>query len=675
MGFRKYLAPSAREAMERIRKELGAEALILSNRRLESGRVEIIAAAPNQMRALVDDLSEAAPQPKPQPQRVAVRAGKEREPSRPAQAKRVAPESFQEFIRRQSSPSIPRFEGIDMYDAVARETDIDPGLTASGITPDAAERAPRTGARSSAASEPAPRAAMRTPAPIPEPAVFRRRPSRLSAPVADETAMARALPETAKVRSAVARSPETQAPRPQAAARMPAMPRGVPSVTAPAAPIRESAPVATAVITVPTAAAPVAVAAPAAVAMPIPAEAPSPVIAAAAAVAAAPAPQAAAQAIVTVEAAAPGAGAPVPATPAPATETVVVQGSARAAPAPSHLASATPSSSAPPAPPAGESRVMAELQNLRSVLSDRITQLEAHLAPVATPPARAGNPLGHAGRRQVMTRMLMSGFSPDLSRRCAEAAPAGLDPKKSDQWLQQLLAQQIRCPGDGDNPLLVPGAVALVGPTGVGKTTTIAKLAARFVVRHGAGALGLVTLDSYRIGAHEQLRSYGRILGVPVQSAHDAASLAELLRSLHGKRQVLIDTCGLSQRDPRLGEMLSLLSQARFGDRDVQRILLINAASHAETVDEVARAWRVDRAHGTVLTKIDEAARIGGALDALVRYRLALLGLTNGQRVPEDWHPGNPGLLAHIALKPLGAAFAFDSHELSNLAAAGPLAA
>src|SRR3974390_3363164 len=122
MGFRKYIAPSAREAMERIRKELGAEALILSNRRLDSGRVEIIAAAPNQMRALVDDLSAAAVQPA----RAATRTGKEREAPRAAQAKRVAPESFQEFIRRQSNVPVPRMEGIEMYDAVSREVDIDP---------------------------------------------------------------------------------------------------------------------------------------------------------------------------------------------------------------------------------------------------------------------------------------------------------------------------------------------------------------------------------------------------------------------------------------------------------------------------------------------------------------------------------------------------------------------
>jgi len=162
---------------------------------------------------------------------------------------------------------------------------------------------------------------------------------------------------------------------------------------------------------------------------------------------------------------------------------------------------------------------------------------------------------------------------------------------------------------------------------------------------------------------------------VPVHTAHDASSLRELLSSLQGRRQVLIDTCGMSQRDPRLGEMLAMLDEVRFADRPVKRVLLINAASHAETLDEVARGWRVESASGAILTKIDEAARIGGALDALMRFQTPLLGLTNGQRVPEDWHPGNPPLLAHIALKPFGAAFSLDSDELQSLSRTGALIA
>jgi flagellar biosynthesis protein FlhF len=346
---------------------------------------------------------------------------------------------------------------------------------------------------------------------------------------------------------------------------------------------------------------------------------------------------------------------------------------AAAEPQPALTAAGTPVSAPPAAPakPVADALVMAELQSLRSALTDRISHLEKQIAPMAVPARPDAEAAPLALKRQAMTRLLMSGFSPELARRLAESVPPDLDRKETDPWLQNNLAQQIRCPGDADNALLLPGAVALVGPTGVGKTTTVAKLAARFVVRHGAGALGLVTLDSYRMAAHEQLRSYGRILGVPVQVAHDAASLRDLLRSMHGKRTVLIDTCGMSQRDERLGEMLAMLGEARFNEQEIRRVLLVNAASHAETLDEVARAWRVSGVHGAILTKIDEAARIGGGLDALIRYQLPLLGLTNGQRVPEDWHPGNGGLLAHIALKPFAAAFCLDSSEIRALTSTG----
>jgi flagellar biosynthesis protein FlhF len=558
MGFRRYVAPSAREALERIRKELGPEAVILSNRRSAPGRVEIIAAAPGQMRALVEEIAPPTPMPArppvrdPQREPVApVAASGASERLRPAAPTKVAPESFQEFIRRQATHPTPRIDPLALYSAVADDPEPPAPL---GARPIAAEPAASAGA----------------------PAVFRRRPSRLL-PAAPDTSFERRKPGGAVP---VEADPAVAGDAPAThVARKPAV-----------------APIAASANAVP-----------------------------------------AAQAAVPV---------------APVVAPVV---------APTVAATATP-----------DARVMEELRSLRSALSDRITNLEAQLVPKASvADATNARPDTSATRRQVMTRLLMSGFSPELARRVGDAAPASLDPKECDAWLQQAVGQQIRCPGEAENPLLVPGAVALVGPTGVGKTTTIAKLAARFVVRHGAGALGLVTLDSYRIGAHEQLRGYGRILGVPVQSAHDVPSLRDLLRSLHGKRKVLIDTCGMSQRDPRLGEMLAMLDEARFTDQPIQRVLLINAASHAETLDEVARAWRVPSAHGAVMTKIDEAARIGGALDAVLRYRVPLLGLTNGQRVPEDWHAGNPGLLAHIALKPLGAAFSLDGAEIQALTGKG----
>jgi len=683
MGFRRYVAPTAREALERIRKELGADAVILSNRRAGPNRVEIIAAAQGQMEALVDDLAPATP---PAPPPAAVRKPQRSMAAAMAQpqARRTAPETFQEFIRRQSADPAARNEGVAMYHQVARESEEAPlPMTRA---PAAASRLATALPVRPAALPLSSRPASRSDRDGAEPAVFRRRPSRLIEDMIDAEPqdLAAELPRAARM------------PPPAAMVPVPAPPATPPVVQAdpqPAAAAPAPAPVLAPATAPAPAPAPAPVPAPVLAAAPLPV-APPPVpvaMVAAAAVEVVAAPVAAVESALV---AAPQVAAPVAAPPAEPPlalaaaepvapiEPMFAQGAAAVAPLP-------------------DSRLMAELQSLRSALTDRISKLEVRLsraepeapapavavpapspvpaAPAAAAPIPAPAPAAEtpqaAVRRQVMTRLIMSGFSPQLSRRVGDAAPAALEARGTDAWLQQVIGQYVRCPSDVDNPLLTPGAVALVGPTGVGKTTTIAKIAARFVVRHGASALGLVTLDSYRMGAHEQLRSYGRILGVPVHTAHDAASLRELLASLQGRRQVLIDTCGMSQRDPRLGEMLAMLDEVRFGDRPVRRVLLINAASHAETLDEVARGWRVDSAQGAILTKIDEAARIGGALDALMRFQTPLLGLTNGQRVPEDWHPGNPPLLAHIALKPFGAAFSLDSDEMQALSRTGAVVA
>ena len=646
MGFRRYLAPTAREALERIRKELGPDAIILSNKRSGPGRVEIIAAAPGEVRALVDHFEpaeEAAPVARAKKPAVGSAGGvAERARAVPAAANasaRVAPESFQQFIRRQTTMPAPRIGGVAMYNSVALESD------------EEVDDAP--------AARPAP-IAPREESP---PAVFRRRPSRL------QPASASAPPAATPVRAAVA--PAAPAPAlaaPVATVASPApVAQPMPAMMQPVMPAQMASQMA------PQMAPQVALQMPTSMPaqMPQPAQQAMPIVAQ-------PAMQAPPQMIAPIVA-------PVASAPVPAEQTIPAQmaltpmqlqavASMMEAAVAKVVPPAAPVTPAAPAP-MSDSRVMAELATLRSMLSDRIKNLEAQIAPIASNGRPAANgtdgaaPL--AAKRAVMTRLLMSGFSPELARRAGELAPATLAPREADAWLQQLISQQLRCPVDTENPLHTPGAVALVGPTGVGKTTTVAKLAARFVVRHGASALGMITIDSYRIGAHEQLRSYGRILGVPVQNAHDAASLGELLRTMHGKRKVLIDTCGMSQRDPRLAEMLSMLAQARFAEQPVHRVLLVNAASHAETLDEVVRAWQVETVHGAVLTKIDEAARIGGALDAMMRYRLALLGLTNGQRVPEDWHPGNAPLLAHIALKPFGSAFALDSSEVLTMSKTG----
>jgi flagellar biosynthesis protein FlhF len=212
---------------------------------------------------------------------------------------------------------------------------------------------------------------------------------------------------------------------------------------------------------------------------------------------------------------------------------------------------------------------------------------------------------------------------------------------------------------------------ALIGATGVGKTTTTAKIAAAFAARHGASQLGLITLDAYRVGAHEQLRAYGRILGVPVHTAHDRASLDDLLELLAGKKMILIDTAGMAQRDERTRELLDMLAH-----RSVQRLLVVNAASQGETIEDVLVAYRAGACAGMVLSKIDEAIKLGPALDAAIRHRLTVVGVANGQRVPEDWHRLSANALVQRAMRSGGSsAWRLEGGEVNLVFAASASAA
>ena len=189
---------------------------------------------------------------------------------------------------------------------------------------------------------------------------------------------------------------------------------------------------------------------------------------------------------------------------------------------------------------------------------------------------------------------------------------------------------------------------ALVGPTGVGKTTTVAKLAAECAVKRGAGSLALVTTDTYRIGAVDQLRIYGKILGVPVFAIRDEADLRATLAELRMRHLVLIDTVGMSQRDRRLADQVALLAG---GGSRVRRVLLLSAVAQASVLEDVARAYGGAELAGCILTKVDEALMLGSALDVLVRHRLTLHYVTNGQRVPEDLHRPNPLYLVERAFR------------------------
>ena len=180
-----------------------------------------------------------------------------------------------------------------------------------------------------------------------------------------------------------------------------------------------------------------------------------------------------------------------------------------------------------------------------------------------------------------------------------------------------------------------PGVYALLGATGVGKTTTIAKLAARLVLRHGTQAVALVTTDTYRIGGVEQLRIYGRILGVPVAVAHDSAELREQLQAFAARSFVLVDTIGLSPRDPRLDEQLQGL---RALAASVRPLLLLGAGMSLAVYQQAGQLHHGLSLAGCILTKLDETPLFGGALQWLQQQAVPLWFYTDGQRVPEDLH-------------------------------------
>jgi flagellar biosynthesis protein FlhF len=266
-------------------------------------------------------------------------------------------------------------------------------------------------------------------------------------------------------------------------------------------------------------------------------------------------------------------------------------------------------------------------------------------------------------RTKLVQEMLSAGFSPALSRHLQRNLPEDLSSNQAHEWLTSVLEKNLACSGPEDDLIDQGGVYALVGPTGVGKTTTTAKLAARFAVRHGADKLALITTDGYRIGAQDQLRIYGKILGVPVHTIQDEAALASAIQYLGQKRLVLIDTAGMGQRDQRVAEQIALLRGA-----EAKRLLVLNATVQAETLDEVVQAYGDKAFNGCVISKLDEAVRIGGVLDVVIRHRMRVHYISTGQRVPEDLHHPNARYLIHRALKETAPnpAFALQEEDYPN---------
>ena len=292
--------------------------------------------------------------------------------------------------------------------------------------------------------------------------------------------------------------------------------------------------------------------------------------------------------------------------------------------------------------------VMEEIRSLRRMV-------EQHFAGASWGESARSEPV----KTEILRQMLDAGFSPVFSRNLLAALPRELPVNKALTWVREAANRQLQTIDPVTDIVDRGGVYALVGPTGVGKTTTTAKLAARCVLRHGASKVALITTDGYRIGAYEQLRIYGRILGVSVYLVKDAQELRQTLTDLQHKHMVLIDTMGMSQRDRMVEEQVAM-----FDSSLVRRLLVIAATGRGDTLDDVVRAYGGTALAGCILSKVDEAASLAPALDTVIRNTLCLHYVSNGQRVPEDLHLPNRPWLMHRAFKGMPEA---SPHRLDGL--------
>ena len=306
--------------------------------------------------------------------------------------------------------------------------------------------------------------------------------------------------------------------------------------------------------------------------------------------------------------------------------------------APQHSHSSMKVKSDTIAPVSNEMQAMRdELASLRSLLTHQVSSL-------MTEKKQQVDPVGSMLETKLLEAEFTSVIAKQLSELTQHYKPADLV-KALPRSLSNLLDNQ------GDDIVNRGGVVALVGPTGVGKTTTLAKIAARFAAKHGNDQVALITMDHYRIGAFEQLATYGKIMGCPVKLAHDVSELEQILYQFRNRKLVLIDTAGMGQRDQRLYKQLDNLSANKR--IPIRNYLVLSATAQRRVLQEAVEYFQRVPLAGAILTKLDESVSLASALSVLIANKLPLNYVTDGQRVPEDIHLADTFKLAEQALSVL----------------------
>ncbi|MBI1194741.1 MAG: flagellar biosynthesis protein FlhF [Gammaproteobacteria bacterium] len=292
-----------------------------------------------------------------------------------------------------------------------------------------------------------------------------------------------------------------------------------------------------------------------------------------------------------------------------------------------------------------------EIEGVKSLLKDQLSAIAWNEASRS-----------HPYRAELIRRLLRVGLSAGLCKRVLSHIDQWAD--RDELWHQALDVLAGLIPVARRDWLAEGGVFAMIGPTGVGKTTTTAKIAARGAMRYGRHQVALITIDNYRVGAYEQLRTYGRILNVPVRHATSRESLAKALAEFEGRRLILIDSAGMNQHDASLSEHMAMFEGQNVS---IRSFLLLSATTSLAGLMDVADSFSRYRPAGCIVTKIDEAVSLGGAVSAAALNELPIIYSCDGQNVPEDIQAADAGELVSRCVKLGETAPEADAFEFSEL--------